>query len=70
MRKWLLVLLLLGFDRKGLGRADFMLLLTFAAFFIFAGNLARVEAVAAVSNTRDRAEKGNRMERNSGKDRS
>ena len=44
----IVVLLLLAFDRKGLGRADFMLLLTFAAFFIFAGNLARVEAVAAV----------------------
>ena len=42
------VLLLLGFDRKGLARVDFMLLLTFAAFFIFAGNLARVEAVAGM----------------------
>ncbi len=36
---------LLVFDRKMLLRADFMLLLTFVAFFIFAGNLARVEAV-------------------------
>lgn len=44
----IVVLLLLAFDRKGLARADFMLLLTFAAFFIFAGNLARVEAVAAM----------------------
>ena len=44
----IVVLLLLAFDRKGLGRADFMLLLTFAAFFIFAGNLARVEAVAVM----------------------
>ncbi len=32
-------------DRKTLLKADFMLLLTFIAFFIFAGNLARVEAV-------------------------
>ena len=40
------VLLLLCFDRQGLTRADFMLLLTFAAFFVFAGNLARVDAVA------------------------
>ena len=29
-------------------RADFMLLLTFVAFFIFAGNLARLEAVEAL----------------------
>ena len=36
---------LLVFDRKMLLRADFMLLLTFVAFFIFAGNLARLEAV-------------------------
>ena len=33
------------YDRKILVKADFMLLLTFAAFFVFAGNLARVEAV-------------------------
>ncbi len=39
------VLTLLVFDRKLLLKADFMLLLTFAAFFVFAGNLARVEAV-------------------------
>jgi Na+/H+ antiporter NhaD/arsenite permease-like protein len=39
------VLVLLFFDRKILRRADFMLLLTFVAFFVFAGNLARVEAV-------------------------
>lgn len=39
------VAVLLIFDRKTLLRADFLLLLTFAAFFIFAGNLARVEAV-------------------------
>ena len=36
---------LLVFDRKMLLRADFLLLLTFVAFFIFAGNLARLEAV-------------------------
>lgn len=32
-------------DRSTLLRSDFMLLLTFVAFFIFAGNLARIEAV-------------------------
>ena len=36
---------LLGFDRKTLRDADLMLLLTFVAFFVFAGNLARVEPV-------------------------
>lgn len=41
----LLLLILLIFDRRILLQADFMLLLTFAAFFIFAGNLARVDAV-------------------------
>ncbi len=39
------VLVLLVFDRGMLLKADFMLLLTFVAFFVFAGNLARVEAV-------------------------
>ena len=36
---------LLLLDRKMLLAADFMLLLTFVAFFIFAGNLARLDAV-------------------------
>ncbi len=40
-----LVLVLLLFDRKTLLKADFLLLLTFLAFFLFAGNLARLEAV-------------------------
>ena len=39
------VLAVLIFDRRGLLEADRMLLLTFVAFFIFAGNLARIEAV-------------------------
>ena len=39
------VVVLLIFDRKILLKADFMLLLTFVAFFVFAGNLARIEAV-------------------------
>ena len=39
---------LLIFDRKLLLKADFMLLLTFVAFFIFAGNLGRMEAVASL----------------------
>ena len=41
----LVILALLVMDRRALIRADFMLLLTFAAFFVFAGNLARVEPV-------------------------
>ena len=36
---------LLVLDRKALGSADFLLLLTFVAFFIFSGNLARMEQV-------------------------
>lgn len=45
---WMLAILmavLLALDRKMLLRADFMLLATFVAFFVFAGNLARMEAV-------------------------
>ena len=42
------VIALLIFDRKLLLKADFMLLLTFVAFFIFAGNLGRIEAVASL----------------------
>ena len=41
----LVVAVLLALDRKMLLRADFMLLLTFVAFFVFAGNLARLGAV-------------------------
>ena len=39
------LIVLLLFDRKILLKADFLLLLTFVAFFIFSGNLARVGAV-------------------------
>ena len=39
------LVVLLIFDRKILLKADFLLLLTFVAFFIFSGNLARVGAV-------------------------
>ena len=39
---------LLLLDRRMLLNADFMLLLTFVAFFVFAGNLARLEAVDAL----------------------
>ena len=49
---WLLAALvtaLLALDRKTLVKADFMLLLTFVAFFVFAGNLARLEAVEALA---------------------
>ena len=41
----IVIITLLAFDRKLLLGADFMLLLTFVAFFVFAGNLARLEAV-------------------------
>ena len=34
------------FDRKRLKSADFMLLLSFVCFFVFSGNLARIDAVA------------------------
>jgi len=39
------IVILFFADRSTLLRSDFMLLLTFVAFFIFAGNLARIEAV-------------------------
>ena len=42
----LFVAALLVFDRGMLLRADFMLLLTFVAFFVFAGNLARLDALS------------------------
>ena len=44
----LVAAMLLVLDRKTLLRADFMLLLTFVAFFVFSGNLARIEAVDAL----------------------
>lgn len=40
-----IVAVLLFTDRRILLQADFMLLLTFVAFFVFAGNLARIQAV-------------------------
>ncbi len=43
-----LVAVLLFFDRPRLKSADFMLLLSFVCFFVFAGNLARIPAVAAL----------------------
>lgn len=43
-----LVAVLLLYDRKVLLQPDFMLLLTFVAFFIFSGNLARIPAVDAL----------------------
>ena len=42
----ILILVLLIYDRKILIKADFMLLLTFVAFFVFSGNLARMPQVA------------------------
>lgn len=43
-----LVAVLLVLDRKALLRADFLLLVTFVCFFIFSGNLRRMDAVAQV----------------------
>ncbi len=43
-----LVAVLFFFDRPRLKSADFMLLLSFVCFFVFAGNLARIPAVAAL----------------------
>ena len=42
----IVILVLLVYDRKLLLKADFMLLLTFVAFFVFSGNLARIPSVA------------------------
>lgn len=42
----IVILVLLFYDRKILLKADFMLLLTFVAFFVFSGNLARMTKVA------------------------
>ena len=39
-------LVVLAYDRKNLLKADFMLLLTFIAFFVFSGNLARIPKIA------------------------
>ena len=44
----IVVLALAAVDRKMLLAADFLLLLTFVAFFVFAGNLARLDAVDAL----------------------
>jgi len=41
----MLILVLLVFDRRRLLHADFLLLATFVCFFVFAGNLARLESV-------------------------
>ena len=35
----------LGFDRRALRQVDYALLLTFVAFFVFVGNVARIETV-------------------------
>ena len=41
----------LGMDYKILFRADYMLLLTFIGFFIFTGNMARIDAVKELLGT-------------------
>ena len=42
----IIVVALLIFEPRMLGRADFLLLVTFVFFFIFSGNLSRIDAVA------------------------
>ena len=44
----LIPIVLLFADRKALGQVDYPLLLTFVCFFIFAGNMGRMEGVRAV----------------------
>lgn len=46
-----IIVTLLIFDRKTLLKCDFMLLLTFVCFFVFSGNLARIEQVNNFLNT-------------------
>ena len=51
---WMLLIILavlLIYERKILKEADFMLLLTFICFFIFAGNLTRIDAVRSFLDT-------------------
>ena len=45
---FIIIAVLLFCDRKLLLKADFMLLLTFVAFFVFSGNLARIERISSV----------------------
>lgn len=44
----LIPMILLFIDRKALMQVDYALLLTFAAFFVFAGNMARIDVVNRV----------------------
>ena len=44
-------IVVLGMDYKILFRADYMLLLTFIGFFIFTGNMARIDAVKDLLKT-------------------
>lgn len=43
----LIIPVMLFFDRKALAKVDYPLLLTFCAFFVFTGNIARIDAVNA-----------------------
>ena len=42
---WLIVIVLAVMDHKALAKVDYGLLLTFCAFFIFSGNMSRIELV-------------------------
>ena len=53
-----LMLVLIAFDRQRLLHADFLLLFTFVCFFIFAGNLARLESVKSALSALLRGREG------------
>ena len=42
---WVIVTALVFLDRKALAKVDYGLLFTFCAFFVFSGNMSRIEAV-------------------------
>ena len=43
---WIIIAALLILDRKALAKVDYGLLLTFCAFFVFSGNMSRIDAVS------------------------
>ncbi len=45
---WIIVAVLIVMDHKALAKVDYGLLLTFCAFFIFSGNMSRIDIVSRV----------------------
>ncbi|MBQ8448274.1 MAG: citrate transporter [Clostridia bacterium] len=43
---WIIIIALMILDRKALAKVDYGLLFTFCAFFIFSGNMSRIDAVS------------------------